>query len=273
MTAKIDVKNIIAIASGKGGVGKSTLAINLAIALSHHARVGLLDADIYGPSQPVMLAAAHEKAQVADHKLQPIMRCGLQTMSIGYLIDGTVPLAWRGPMLGKALQQLTFDTAWQALDYLVIDLPPGTGDVQLTMCQKVPVTAAIMVTTPQDIALVDVRRACEMFKKLNVPMLGIVENMSHFRCSHCGEITKLFSEGAAEKLKQAYGLPLLASIPFDQQLHQLTDTGQAGTLAATNPEIGAIFNALAQKVHDEIIHRPRDHSHHLKNIKIEVNPK
>lgn len=221
-----NVKNLIAIASGKGGVGKSTVAVNTALALAKEgARVGLLDADIYGPSQPAMLGWTGEKPVVQDKTFQPVMRHGLQTMSIGYLVDEQAAMMWRGPMLGKALEQLLFDTQWDNLDYLIIDLPPGTGDIQLTLCQKMPISGAVIVTTPQDLALLDVRRACEMFKKLNVPMLGVIENMSVYHCAKCGHEARLFGAGGAEKLAQTYGLTLLGAIPLDIHIREMTDSG------------------------------------------------
>lgn len=221
-----NVKNIIAIASGKGGVGKSTVAVNMALALAKEgARVGILDADIYGPSQPAMLGWEGNKPVVQDKTFQPLMRHGLQTMSIGYLVDDTAAMMWRGPMLGKALEQLLNDTKWDDLDYLIVDLPPGTGDIQLTLCQKMPVSGAVIVTTPQDLALLDVRRACEMFKKLNVPILGVVENMSLYHCSKCGHEEAIFGTGGAKKLAEEYQIALLGSIPLDIHIREMTDSG------------------------------------------------
>ena len=186
------VKNIIAVASGKGGVGKSTVAVNLALALqAEGGRVGILDADIYGPSQPMMLGLVAERPLVQDNKMLPIEKYGLQTMSIGYLVDIETPMIWRGPMVSSALQQLLRDTLWENLDYLIVDLPPGTGDIQLTLSQKIPVSGSVIVTTPQDIALLDARKALEMFRKVNVPVLGIIENMSGYVCTKCGNEDRL----------------------------------------------------------------------------------
>ncbi|WP_312854446.1 iron-sulfur cluster carrier protein ApbC [Paludibacterium denitrificans] len=205
------VKNIIAVASGKGGVGKSTTAVNLALALAAEgARVGLLDADIYGPSQPLMLGLQGQRPETPDGKhLKPVENYGIQTMSIGYLVDNDQAMVWRGPMVSQALQQLLNDTQWDNLDYLVIDMPPGTGDVQLTLAQKVPVTGAVIVTTPQDIALLDARKGVTMFQKVGVPILGLVENMAIHICSNCGHAEHIFGEGGATKMAADYGVEVL----------------------------------------------------------------
>lgn len=241
-----NVKNIIAVASGKGGVGKSTLAVNVALALAKDARVGLLDADIYGPSQPAMLGAKDEKPEMVEQGLKPIVRHGLQSMSIGYLIAQNAPMIWRGPMIGKALQQLLQDTKWDNLDYLIIDLPPGTGDIQLTLCQKMPLSGAIIVTTPQDLALLDVRRACEMFNKMNVPLLGVVENMSSYHCNACGHEENIFGEGGAFKLASDYGLDLLGQVPLNVQIRKLTDSGVPPALDENN-HLASLFTNIALK--------------------------
>lgn len=241
-----NVKNIIAVGSGKGGVGKSTVAVNLALALAKEANVGLLDADIYGPSQPTMLGAAKEKPVGDKTSLQPIIRHGVQSMSIGYLIDENLPMVWRGPMLAKALQQLLQDTKWDNLDYLIIDLPPGTGDIQLTLCQKIPLSGALIVTTPQDMALLDVRRACAMFKKLNVPLLGIIENMSHYHCTACGHVEHLFGKGGAEKLAKDFDVECLGALPLALEIRQETDLGMPPALKENNA-IASLFQTLALK--------------------------
>lgn len=243
------IQKIIAIASGKGGVGKSTVAINLALALkAKGAKVGLLDADIYGPSQPAMLGIGVKRPVFKDGKLLPIEAHGLQTMSIGYLIDQDAPVVWRGPMLGKALQQLYLDTLWEDLDYLIIDLPPGTGDVQLTLSQKMKIDGAIMVTTPQDVALLDVVRACEMFKKLNVPILGIVENMSVYQCSHCGHQERIFGEGGGKSLAQQYETPLLGTIPLSLAIREMTDSGNPPVVQLPESEYAKAFFEIAEKL-------------------------
>lgn len=264
-----NVKNIIAVGSGKGGVGKSTVSINLALALTKEgAKVGMLDADIYGPSQPAMLGTMGQKPPLAGRMLQPIERHGLQSMSIGYLIDEQAPMVWRGPMIGKALQQLLHDTHWDALDYLIIDLPPGTGDIQLTLCQKIPVSGAVIVTTPQDLALLDVRRACEMFHKLNVPILGVIENMSIYHCSQCGHEEHLFGEGGGEKLAKQYNMPLLGRIPLDRRIREMTDAGEPPLTQADNPYTD-IFIQAGRKAAAQLALQPRDYSHKFPKVVVE----
>lgn len=255
-----NVKNIIAVASGKGGVGKSTVAINLALALAKEgATVGILDADIYGPSQPSMLGTKGQRPVFKDGLL-PIMQHGLQSMSIGYLVDQTAPMVWRGPMLGKALQQLLNDTKWQALDYMIVDLPPGTGDVQLTLCQKIPVSGAVIVTTPQDLALVDVARACEMFNKLNVPILGVVENMSIYHCPKCGHKERIFGEGGALKLAAQFQLAFLGNIPLDIQIREMTDSGNPPVVQAPESAYAGIFIEIARLAAAKLALQRKDYS-------------
>ena len=244
-----NVKNIVAIASGKGGVGKSTTEVNLALALQQEgARVGILDADIYGPSQPLMLGVNARPKVTEEKKIHPIMAHGLQTMSIGYLVDPNTAMVWRGPMATGALQQLINDTLWDNLDYLIIDLPPGTGDIQLTLSQKVPLSGAIIVTTPQDLALLDARRACEMFSKVNVPVLGIVENMSTHICSNCGYSESIFGEGGGEKLAEQYQIPLLGALALDLRIRTQTDAGTPIVAADPNGAITKQYRDIAQKV-------------------------
>jgi len=229
------IKHIIAIASGKGGVGKSTTAVNLALALKAlGARVGLLDADIYGPSQQLMLGipAGRRPEQQGGQYLLPVEAYGLKTMSMGYLVDERTPMVWRGPMAGGALAQMLEQTLWGELDYLVIDMPPGTGDIQLTLTQKAKVSGAVIVTTPQDIALLDARKGIEMFRKVDVPVLGIIENMSVHICSECGHREPIFGEHGGDRIAQDYGVPLLASLPLTLSIRQQTDAGRP-TLIAT----------------------------------------
>lgn len=227
----VSVKNIIAIASGKGGVGKSTTSVNLALALSKEGfNIGILDADIYGPSQPTMLGIS-QKPEIKDNGMLPLRSHGIQSMSIGYLIDTNTPMIWRGPMVSTALLQLLNDTQWDNVDYLIVDLPPGTGDIQLTLAQKIPVSGAIIVTTPQDLALLDARRAYEMFKKVNVPVLGIIENMSQHVCSQCGHQESIFGEGGGEKLANQYGLEFLGALPLDKNIREQTDSGKPTVVA------------------------------------------
>lgn len=222
-----NVKNTIAVASGKGGVGKSTVAVNLALALSKSgAKTGLLDTDIYGPSVPMMMGIHKQLQTTQDKKILPISNYGIKLMSVGFMLDEEMPLVWRGPMVMQIVKQFLTGVAWGDLDYLVIDLPPGTGDAQLTLVQTIPLTGAIIVTTPQDIALIDARRAIKMFHEVKVPILGIIENMSYFQCSHCGEKTEIFSRGGGEKTSQRYNLPLLGKIPIDTEIREGGDSGK-----------------------------------------------
>ncbi len=243
------VKNIIAIASGKGGVGKSTTAVNLALALAAEgARVGILDADIYGPSQPIMLGRAGAHPESKDQKtIEPIVNHGVQSMSIGYLVEPEQAMVWRGPMVSSALQQLLNDTHWDNVDYLIIDLPPGTGDIQLTLAQKVPVTAAIIVTTPQDIALADAIKGVAMFQKVNVPVLGVIENMAIHICSNCGHQEHIFGAGGGAKLAQQYGVELLGSLPLDIRIREQTDSGKPTVAAEPQGDIAAIYRDIARR--------------------------
>jgi ATP-binding protein involved in chromosome partitioning len=243
------IKNIIAISSGKGGVGKSTTAVNIALALKQAgARVGLLDADIYGPNQPHMLGIEGEPEIVDEKFMVPIERYGLQTISMGNLIKVDSPAVWRGPMVTKALQQLVFQTKWERLDYLIIDMPPGTGDIQLTLAKQVPVSGAVVITTPQDIALIDARKGLEMFRKASINLLGIVENMSGFECGHCGEHTPLFGEVGGESLAKATGVPLLGKIPLSIAIRKDVDQGLPSVEANPNSEIASCYQNIAMRI-------------------------
>ncbi len=247
------VKNILAVASGKGGVGKSTTAVNLALALAKKGlRVGILDADIYGPSVPLMLGIQDQPEVTEQKKIHPMIAHGIQSMSIGYLVNEKAAMAWRGPMATSALQQLLNDTLWDNLDYLMIDLPPGTGDIQLTLAQKIPVTAAVIVTTPQDLALLDARRAYEMFQKVRVPVLGIIENMSLYVCSQCGHEEHIFGEGGGQQMAEEYNVSLLGSLPLDIHIREGTDNGKPTVIA--NPEsINAKrYIEIAQKITEKL---------------------
>lgn len=256
-----EIKQIIAIASGKGGVGKSTTAVNLALALSGEgARVGLLDADIYGPSVPLMLGIKTRPEVTAEKKIRPLIAHGIQSMSIGYLIDEKAPVAWRGPMVSSALQQLLYDTLWDNLDYLVIDLPPGTGDIQLTLAQKIPVTGAVIVTTPQDLALLDVRRAYEMFQKVHVPVLGIIENMSVHICSACGHKEAIFGEGGGRQMSEQYGIPLLGQLPLDGRIRAQTDSGKPTMVAEPDGANAEHYRAIAREMSSQLAMREADKS-------------
>ena len=238
------VKNIIAVASGKGGVGKSSTSINLALALAADgAKVGMLDADIYGPSQPRMLGSNEKPRQVDEKSMEPVEAHGLQTMSIGYLVDEESAMVWRGPMVTSALMQLLNDTRWDGLDYLIVDMPPGTGDVQLTLAQKVPVAGSVIVTTPQEIATLDARKAITMFNKVNVPILGVIENMATHVCSNCGHVEAIFGEGGGESIARQYGTELLGRLPLDLRIREDLD---AGTPTVTKDPDGALAGTYRQ---------------------------
>ncbi|HLD16284.1 MAG TPA: iron-sulfur cluster carrier protein ApbC [Coxiellaceae bacterium] len=247
-----NVKNIIAIASGKGGVGKSTTAVNIACALVQQgARVGLLDADIYGPNQPHMLGLEGKSlAPPADGQtpIQPIERFGLQTMSIGYLIDMHEPIIWRGPLVSKALQQLIYQTQWDHLDYLIVDMPPGTGDIQLTLAKQVPVSGAVIITTPQDIALLDARKGLEMFHKVNVSVLGIIENMSSYVCLGCGKEAAIFGKAGGERLAKTYGIPLLGQLPLSLAIREAADRGEPFVLTKSGDNLAKTYRDIARQI-------------------------
>ncbi len=244
------VKNIIAVASGKGGVGKSTTSVNLALALQElGASVGILDADIYGPSMPIMLGTEGKHPESTDKKtIYPVEAHGIQSMSIGYLVKPEQAMVWRGPMASGALQQLINDTQWEDLDYLIIDLPPGTGDIQLTMAQKIPVTAAVVVTTPQDIALADARKAVTMFNKVSVPVLGVVENMAMHTCTNCGHEEHIFGAGGGDKLAQEIGVDLLGSLPLALSIREGTDKGKPSLAEDSASTISNKYKKIALKL-------------------------
>ncbi|MDE1891969.1 MAG: iron-sulfur cluster carrier protein ApbC [Betaproteobacteria bacterium] len=265
------IKNIIAVASGKGGVGKSTTAVNIALALQDEgARVAILDADIYGPSQPMMLGIDDKPSSSEDgRRMRPLVNYGLQTMSVGYLIDSDQPMVWRGPMVTQALEQLIRDTAWDNVDYLIVDMPPGTGDVQLTLAQKVPVTGAVIVTTPQDIALLDARKGYRMFEKVGVPIFGVVENMSTHRCSNCGHEEHIFGAGGADKMVKDFGTELLGSLPLDIRIRQQTDAGKPSVAADPQGDIAQNYRAIARKIGFKIAQKAEDRSTKFPKIVIQ----
>jgi ATP-binding protein involved in chromosome partitioning len=264
------IKNIIAIASGKGGVGKSTTAVNLALALAAEgASVGVLDADIYGPSQPMMLGIAGRPESKDGKRIEPMEGHGLQASSIGFLIDVDTPMVWRGPMVTQALEQLLKDTNWRDLDYLVVDLPPGTGDIQLTLAQKVPVTGAIIVTTPQDIALIDARKGLKMFEKVGIPILGIVENMSFHVCPKCGHESHIFGSGGAERMAKDYGTELLGQLPLDESIRSQADSGKPTVVSDPDGEIAAIYRRIARRAAVKIAESQRDMTSKFPNIVVQ----
>ena len=265
------VKNIIAVASGKGGVGKSTTAVNLALALSAEgANVGLLDADIYGPSLPQMLGIATGRPESADGKsLEPMDAHGIQAMSIGFLIDPEQPMVWRGPMVTQALTQLLTETRWRDVDYLIIDMPPGTGDIQLTLAQQVPVTGAIIVTTPQDIALLDARKGLKMFEKVNIPILGIVENMSIHICSKCGNEEHIFGTGGGEQMCKDYDVEFLGSLPLEMAIREMADSGKPTVVGAPDSRTAEIYRTIARRVAVKVGEKAKDMTSKFPNIVIQ----
>ena len=250
------IKNIIAIASGKGGVGKSTVAANFALALvAEGARVGLLDADIYGPSQPQMMGVAQAKPElVSERSMRPVMAHGVQLMSIGFLIAEDQPMTWRGPMATQALNQLLNETAWDALDYLILDLPPGTGDIQLSIAQKMPVAGAVIVTTPQDVALLDAKKGLQMFHKVGVPVLGIVENMAMYCCPNCGHEAAIFGSGGGAKLAAQSGTEVLGALPLQLSIREQADAGVPSVVAEPADEIAARYRAIARLATARLAH-------------------
>jgi ATP-binding protein involved in chromosome partitioning len=264
------VKNIIAVASAKGGVGKSTTAVNLALGLAAEgAAVGVLDADIYGPSQPTMLGITGRPQSSDGKSLEPMTGHGLQAISIGFLIDIDTPMVWRGPMVTQALEQLLKETRWRDVDYLVVDLPPGTGDIQLTLAQKVPVTGAVIVTTPQDIALIDARKGFKMFEKVGIPILGVVENMSLHVCSKCGHEEHIFGAGGAEKMCKDYGTELLGSLPLDIRIREQADSGKPTVVTDPDSRAAEIYRAIARRVAVKIGDLQKDVSGKFPNIVVQ----
>ena len=265
-----NIKNVIAIASGKGGVGKSTTAVNFALALSMEgAVVGVLDADIYGPSQPRMLGVSGQPKSSDGKSLEPMEAHGLQAMSIGFLIDEETPMIWRGPMVTQALEQLLNDTRWRGLDYLVVDLPPGTGDVQLTLAQKIPVSGAIIVTTPQDIALLDARKGLKMFEKVEVPVLGVVENMSIHICSECGHEEPIFGEGGGKRMAEESGVEVLGALPLDIHIREQADGGNPTVVAMPDSRIAEIYREIARKSAAKLAAQSKDYSAKFPKIVIQ----
>jgi ATP-binding protein involved in chromosome partitioning len=265
-----NVKNIIAVASGKGGVGKSTTAVNLALALAAEgAQVGMLDADIYGPSQPMMLGITGRPESIEENTMEPMEGHGLQASSIGFLIDDDAPMVWRGPMVTSALEQLLRQTRWRDLDYLIVDMPPGTGDIQLTLAQKVPVTGAVIVTTPQDIALLDARKGLKMFEKVGVPIVGIIENMSTYVCPSCGHEEHVFGTGGGQKMCQEYGADFLGSLPLNLSIREQADAGRPTVVADPDGAISAIYKTIARQVAIKVAALSKDMSSKFPNIVVQ----
>jgi ATP-binding protein involved in chromosome partitioning len=265
-----NVKNIIAVASGKGGVGKSTVAVNLALALAAEgATVGILDADIYGPSQPRMLGSRGQPDSSDGKSLEPLVSYHIQSMSIGYLVDEETPMIWRGPMVTQALEQLLKDTNWRDVDYLIVDLPPGTGDTQLTLAQKIPVSGAVIVTTPQDIALLDARKGLKMFEKVQVPVLGIVENMSIHVCSNCGHEEHIFGEGGGKRMAEQYDVDFLGALPLDSRIRADTDEGKPTVVKDPDGAVARQFREVARRLTAKLSLKARDYSQAFPKIMIQ----
>ena len=263
------VKNIIAVASGKGGVGKSTTAANLALALAAEgARVGVLDADIYGPSQPMMLGVSGRPESLDGKNMEPLENHGVQVMSIGFLVEPDQAMIWRGPMATQALEQLLRQTNWKDLDYLIVDMPPGTGDIQLTLSQRVPITGAVIVTTPQDIALLDAKKGITMFQKVGVPILGIVENMAVHVCSNCGHVEHIFGVDGGKKMAQDYGMAYLGALPLALQIREQADSGRPTVVADPDGEVAQIYKQVARDVAVKIAQQSKDFSAKFPTITI-----
>ena len=285
-----NVKKVIGVVSGKGGVGKSTVSANLALALAHEgARVGVLDADIYGPSQPKMLGASGQPVSADGKTMEPMESLGLQINSIGFMIEEDDPMIWRGPMAAGALQQLITQTNWHDLDYLIVagavkqfwtdvvwkdvdflfvDMPPGTGDIQLTLSQQVPLTGAVVVTTPQDIALIDAKKGLRMFQKVNVPILGIIENMSVFICPHCGEVEHIFGEGGAKRMSEQYGVPLLGELPLSAKIREQADSGLPTVAAEPDGKEALMYREMAMKVAGALARITKDYTAKMPGIRV-----
>ncbi|WP_431110934.1 iron-sulfur cluster carrier protein ApbC [Variovorax paradoxus] len=267
-----NVKNIIAVASGKGGVGKSTTAANLALALAAEgAAVGLLDADIYGPSQPMMLGIEGRPESEDGKTMEPLENHGVQVMSIGFLVDQDEAMIWRGPMATQALEQLLRQTNWKDLDYLIVDMPPGTGDIQLTLSQRVPMTGAVIVTTPQDIALLDAKKGIKMFEKVGVPILGIVENMAVHICSNCGHVEHIFGSEGGKKMAAQYEMEYLGALPLDINIRLQADSGKPTVVADPDGEVAGIYKAVARQVAVGIAEKAKDFSSKFPTISISKN--
>ena len=263
------VKNIIAVASGKGGVGKSTTAVNLALALAAEgASVGLLDADIYGPSQPMMMGIEGRPESTDGQTMEPLENHGVQVMSIGFLVDKDEAMIWRGPMATQALDQLLRQTNWKDLDYLIVDMPPGTGDIQLTLSQRVPMTGAVIVTTPQDIALLDARKGIKMFEKVGVPILGIVENMAVHVCSQCGHVEHIFGAEGGKKMAAEYGMDYLGALPLSMQIRVQADSGNPTVVADPDSEVAGIYRTVARQVAIKVAAKAKDFSSKFPAIRI-----
>jgi ATP-binding protein involved in chromosome partitioning len=263
------VKNIIAVASGKGGVGKSTTAVNLALALAAEgASVGILDADIYGPSQPMMMGISGRPDSTDGKSMEPMENHGVQVMSIGFLIDADNPMIWRGPMATQALEQLLRQTNWRDLDYLLVDMPPGTGDIQLTLSQKVPLTGAVIVTTPQDIALLDARKGLKMFEKVGVPILGIVENMAVYCCPSCGHTEHIFGADGGKKMATEYGVDYLGALPLNLSIREQADSGRPSVVSEPDGEIAGLYKAVARQVAVTVAAKAKDYSAKFPSISI-----
>ena len=266
------VKNIIAVASGKGGVGKSTTAANLALALAAEgARVGVLDADVYGPSQPLMLGASGRPETLDGQTMEPHVAHGLQVNSIGFLVDDDQAMIWRGPMATQALEQLLRQTNWKDLDYLIIDMPPGTGDIQLTLSQRVPMTGAVIVTTPQDIALLDAKKGIKMFEKVGVPILGIVENMAVHVCSNCGQVEHIFGADGGKKMAADYGMDYLGALPLDMSIRLQADSGRPTVVADPDGDVAQIYKKVARDVAVKIAQQAKDFSSKFPTIAVSKN--